>query len=264
MRPKPASFSQYHASAFQEQSVADAYQARPPYPEAVFDMLANLVTVSPRHVLDVGCGTGFIARNLVGRVDHIDAVDISPVMIEHGRHLPNGDAQSLSWIIGPIETAPLAPPYALITAGDSLHWMKWDVVLPRFAEMLSAHGFLAILGVGQLPAAWDADLLAIIQRYSTIRDYQRVDMVEELVSRGLFEQVGSRTTEPLAFTQSLDAYIESFHGRASFSRERMSVEAAAAFDAEVQALVRRHAPDGVTLQLVTEVVWGTPMTGSQR
>ena len=146
MRQKPASFSQYYASAFQEQSVADAYQARPPYPDVVFDILASLVTGAPRRVLDVGCGTGFIARNLVGRVDHIDAVDISPVMIEHGRQLPNGDAESLSWIIGPIETAPLAPSYALITAGDSLHWMEWDVALPRFATMLPAHGYLAFSG----------------------------------------------------------------------------------------------------------------------
>jgi len=47
-------------------------------------------------VLDIGCGTGFIARELADRVTHVDALDISPAMIEQGKRLPRGDAPSRS------------------------------------------------------------------------------------------------------------------------------------------------------------------------
>ena len=258
MQPKPAFLGQQTASAFQEESVVEAYQQRPPYPNSVFDILGSLVADEPHHVLDVGCGTGFIARRLVGRVTHIDAVDISPLMIEQGKRLPQGNSPALSWIVGAVEDAPLNPPYALITAGDSLHWMDWEVALPRFATMLTPNGYLAILGVGQAQTPWDDELLPILRRYSTIAGYRPYDIVEELESRGLFQPVGRQVTAPELFTQSLDAYIESFHGRASFSRERMG-NAATTFDAEVRALVSRYDAQKVTLQVVTEVVWGKPL-----
>lgn len=259
MQPKPTFLGQQAASAFQEESVAEAYQQRPPYPDAVFDVLASLMVDQPRHVLDAGCGTGFLARRLVERADHIDAVDISPVMVERGKRLPGGDSPALTWIIGSVEDAPLDPPYALITAGDSLHWMEWAVVMPRFAEMLTPNGYFAILGVGQTPTPWDDELLPIIQRYSTISEYRPYDLIAELESRGLFHTAGRRSTAPALFIQPLEAYIESFHGRASFSRERMSAAAATAFDADVRSLVSRYAPRDVTLQVITEVVWGKPL-----
>jgi len=263
MQPKPTFLGQQFASAFQEESVAEAYQQRPPYPDVVFDILASLIVDQPSRVLDVGCGTGFIARRLVGRADHIDAVDISPTMVERGKRLPGGDAPSLEWIIGAAEDAPLNPPYALITAGDSLHWMEWAVVMPRFAKLLTPCGCLAILGVGQTSAPWDDELLAIIQRYSTVSGYRNYDLIAELETRNIFQTTGRQSTEPVLFTQSLDDYVESFHGRASFSRERMSASAARAFDAEVRVLVSRYVSDDVTLQVVADVVWGKPIHPGQ-
>src|SRR6185436_20285760 len=110
MLPKPAGFGQQYASAFQESSVAAAYQHRPPYPPETFSVLASLIAGSPRSVLDVGCGTGVIARHLVESVDRVDAVDVSPAMIEQGKRAPHGDHPRLNWITGRAEEAPLAPP----------------------------------------------------------------------------------------------------------------------------------------------------------
>lgn len=259
MQPKPASLGPHVASAFQDPSVVAAYHHRPPYPASVFDILVDLIADSPRHVLDVGCGTGFLARPLAERIARVDAVDVSQAMIEEGKRSPLGDHPHLRWIIGRAEDAALQPPYALITAGDSLHWMDWYEIMPRFADLLTPHGYLAILGAGQLPLPWEAELKPIIQRYSTIRDYQPYDLVHELEVRGLFRRVGARGTEPVAINQSLDSYVESFHGRASFSRDRMDPADAAAFDAEVRTLVSSMTPDTVALQLVTEVTWGKPL-----
>ena len=259
MQPKPTFWGQQNSSAFQEETVADAYQYRPPYPDAVFEILASLATDVPQRVLDVGCGTGFLARRLAGRVAHLDALDISPTMIERGRRLPGGDSPSLTWIVGAAETASLNPPYSLISAGDSLHWMEWDVVLPRFAELLTADGVLAILGVGQLATPWHDALLSIIRRFSTVKDFQPIDLVAELERRSLFQMIGTVATDPTPFTQPIDAYIASFHGRASFSRQRMGEDTANAFDADLRAVVSQYVTDEVTLHVTSEVAWGRPL-----
>jgi len=259
VQPKPAFLGPQTSSAFQDPSVVVAYQYRPPYPDAVFDILADLMTDSPRHVLDAGCGTGFLARPLAERAERVDAVDVSAEMVAQGKRLPGGDSPRLRWIVGRAEDAPLDPPYALITAGDSLHWMEWDAVMPRFARLLAPHGYLAILTVGWLPVPWETGLKTIIQRYSTISNFQPYDPAKDVEARGLFRRVGERHTEPLPFTQSLDDYIESFHGRASFSRERMDPTGAAAFDSDLRALISSFSQDTVAFQLVAEIVWGSPL-----
>lgn len=90
----------------------------------MFNVLVGLIAGEPRTVLDLGCGTGFIARPLAPRVDRVDAIDVSEAMIEEGKRLPGGDHPHLQWIVGRAEDVALHPPYALITAGDSLHWME--------------------------------------------------------------------------------------------------------------------------------------------
>ena len=117
MQSKPERFGTEYAEAFKDQRVVDLYRYRPPYPAEVFDILAALIADEPRSVLDVGAGSGDIARHLVDFVERVDAVDFSLSMIEHGKLLTNGDHPHLHWIYGKVEEVPLSPPYALITAG---------------------------------------------------------------------------------------------------------------------------------------------------
>src|SRR5579863_1232455 len=145
MIQKPAHLAPKYGQQFQDLSIVEAYQHRPPYPAEAFDILAALMHGERRHVLDVGCGTGYIARNLVDRVEQLDAVDFSRHMIEMGKRLPNGDNPHLHWLFGPVEDVELSPPYALVTAGESLHWMDWNIVLPRFHRLLTPGGYLAII-----------------------------------------------------------------------------------------------------------------------
>ena len=259
MLPKPEHLGPEYAAQFQDQSVVAAYRHRPPYPDEVFTILAGLITEAPRVVLDAGCGDGAIARHLVQRVERIDAVDLSQGMIEQGKRLPNGDHPRLRWICAPMEEAPLDPPYALITAGASLHWMDWQVVLPRFRQALTPRGMLAMIYEEALPLPWDDTLRSLIRRCSTNQKFQPYDTIEELARRGLFTKVGEQRTAPVPFTQPINAYIESFHARNGFSRDRMSKEMAAAFDNEVRKLLAGFCPGGkVAMQVTAQVVWGKP------
>ena len=46
-------------------------------------------------------------------------------------------------------------------------------------------------------------------------------MLAEFERHGLFQKVGEKATSPVPFVQSIDDYIESYHARSGFSRERM-------------------------------------------
>lgn len=265
MLPKPDHLGSDYASQFSDTSVAAAYQYRPPYPAATFPILAHLITSTPRAVLDAGCGRGDIARGLLPFADRVDAVDISTAMIDIGRSLPSGDDPRLRWITGPVEQVELTPPYALVTAGESLHWMDWRIILPRFRKLLAPGGVLAIVGRQVAPSPWAAALQEIITRFSTNRAYQPYNLVDELAQRDLFTTHGEESTPPIEMQQPVAEYVESFHSRNGFSRDRMTAEQASDFDEEATRLVMPFATDGmVTFQLTARVVYGLPHRPEER
>lgn len=256
---KPARWDAARAAAFQEQSVVDRYHLRPPYPQEIIDTLLELLVDSPRAVLDVGTGTGELARRLVAHVDRVDAVDLSPAMLARARTLPAGDHPHLHWHLGAIEQVPLNPPYALITGGSSLHWLDWRQAFPRFATLLGPQGMVAIVHRGLAPAPWQHEMRALLQRFRPEREQQRPDLVAELARRRLFHEVGRRECGPVPFPQSIEDFVGSFHSRSSLSLDQMPPAEAAAFDEQVRQLVRPWSAHGMLeLPVTGNVVWGRP------
>jgi SAM-dependent methyltransferase len=260
MKPKPAHLGPHYGAVFEADSVARAYHTRPPFPAELFDTLLKLQPAGPRSILDLGCGTGEVALGLVGRVDQIAAVDRSEAMLRVARARVGGDDPSIRWICAAAESFEFRGPYSLVVAAESLHWMDWEVVLPKVAHALGAGAFLALADGRSLEdVAWRADLARLIARYSTNREYRPYDLVAELTQRGLFRELGRQRTRPVAFQQSIDDYVESFHSRNGFSRERMSRESAAEFDSALRELVSRSCPAGIVVgETVARVVWGRP------
>jgi len=269
MEPKPAHLGPAYAAQFQDEAVAAAYPARPPYPDEVFDILVELMVGAadaPRSVLDLGCGTGDIARPLARRLAAltppglVDAVDQSQAMIAHGSTQPGGDAPNLTWIFGAAEDAPVQPPYALVTAGESIHWMAWEQLFPRLRTVLAPTALLAVIERDELPTPWRAPMLDLIIAYATNREFQPYDLLHEITRRGLFTLVGQRRTHPVAVTQSVVAYIETLHSRNGFSRDRMAPALAAELDARLRALLAPYASGDELLSFAVEGVlfWGRP------
>jgi len=260
MDARPEFWGARHSERFTDPSIIAAYRYRPPYPDALIERLAALISDELRVVLDVGCGPGNLARPLLRHVARVDAVDVSPGMIALGKTLPGGNDPRLHWFVGSAEEASLPPPYALVTAGSSLHWMDWAVVLPLFADALTPNGVLAICNLPTPDELWTPAIRAIIPRYSTNPDFQPLDLIGELGRRGLFAKRGEYTTEPEILTQPVADFIEWFHSMSSFSRDLMTPDAAAAFDAELRTAVAPYMRDGhLDTHVIGHVVWGKPL-----
>jgi hypothetical protein len=139
--------------------------------------------------------------------------------------------------------------------------MHWETVLPRFHDVLTPGGYLAVVEVVTEPTPWK-QALGFINAYSMNTDFQPYDIItvtQELAVRGLFEPHGITTTAPVPFRQSVAEYVESFHARNGLSRDRMDTQAARDFDGKLRALLHRYCPGGVVvLQVSGRVVWGKP------
>ncbi len=259
-RHRPAQLTAENAAAFQVPSVVDGYHLRPPYPPEVAGFLVDLSAGGP--VLDLGCGTGEIARVLAPRVDRVDAVDISAPMLEAARAMPGGDQPSIRWVESPAEDFDYAGPYGLAVAGRSLHWMDWERVLPALARSLSPDGPLALVEANPQDAPWQAKLDEIIPRYSTMQNFEPYNLEELLVRRGLFRELGRASVGAHPYEQSIDELLTGLHSAAACVRERMGEEQARAFDDEVRSAVEPHAVDGMLHVVATaRVVWGEPVEG---
>lgn len=258
---KPPQLNDQNAARFQQQSIVDRYHLRAPYPPETFDILESLIVDEPRSLLDVGTGLGNIARPMVSRGIRVDAFDPSQPMLDRARTLPDGNHPNLRWIQGFAETVDLNPPYALITGGASLHWVKWEIAFPRFAQMLTGNGVVAILTRHSVGDPWDEERMVLIKKYSTMRNFKPFSMSEELTKRGLFEQMGERQTTPIAFRQTIDEFIGAEHSRSSLSLDDMSPENATSFDRELRAVLEHYSDENgvLTMQVEAIITWGKPL-----
>jgi SAM-dependent methyltransferase len=120
--------------------------------------LLRAVPASASVALDVGCGEGWLVRELSRVVDHVIGVDPDEESVANARgYGPRGGAE---YIVGDFLTYPFErASFDLITSVAALHHMDEEAALRRMAELLRPSGTLAVVGLGRsrLPAdlAWE-------------------------------------------------------------------------------------------------------------
>ncbi len=260
MRPKPRGLERQYAEQFCDESVVAAYGARPPYPDALISLVLDLAGGARSHLLDLGCGTGELARRLAPHVRAITAIDHSARMIKQARALSGGDAANITWVVGRVEDVDVAGPYSCALAAESFHWFDWHELWPRLLDWLPSSR-LILVERREEPSPWSNELAALIAAYSTNRDFEPYELLDELRTRQCFAVEGSSALGPTVFQQTLEDYITSIHSRNGFSRDRMSAGAAQQFDSEVESLIAPYARDGcLELAVESRAVWGRALT----
>ncbi|MFD5443601.1 class I SAM-dependent methyltransferase [Streptomyces tendae] len=104
--------------------------------------------------LDVGSGTGDLARLLATRADEVHGVDSDPVIISRARMLtPAGTAATFSVA----EAPPNLPtgPHGVITCVATLHHLPFTEALDTFRRHLAPGGTLVVVGLFRPRTATD-------------------------------------------------------------------------------------------------------------
>jgi SAM-dependent methyltransferase len=126
--------------------MADVYDARPPYPAALIDALAELASPRARRVGDLGAGIGHVALPLAARGLDVIAVEPARAMLDGLRararehHLPvrtvHAAAESL-----PLDDASLD----VAVVADALHFLDAELIGREIARVLAPKGALAVV-----------------------------------------------------------------------------------------------------------------------
>ena len=121
------------------------HRARPEYPAALFDRLAELTGLEPGdRVLEVGCATGKATLPLARRLFTVTCVELGPALAAAARANLAGFAD-VEVVEGRFEDWALdgRPPYDAVVAATAWHWVDPAVRYQNAAEVLVPHGFLA-------------------------------------------------------------------------------------------------------------------------
>lgn len=109
--------------------------------------LAVSVHAGPRHVLDVGCGTGYLLRLLAGRcpqATELTGIDPAPSMIEAAEQA--ADDRRLRFTVGAAERLPYSDDaFDLVVSTTSFdHWADQRAGLGECARVLTPGGHLVL------------------------------------------------------------------------------------------------------------------------
>lgn len=127
--------------------IAEQYDRhRPAYPDALVDRACEVAGLAPGDaVLEIGCGTGQLTRDLLARGLRVTAVEPGQELIERARErlAGAGDGQ---FVNARLEEAALPHGhYRAVFAASAIHWVDPDVGWRKLSETLVDGGMLALI-----------------------------------------------------------------------------------------------------------------------
>ncbi len=123
------------------------------FPASFFERLGALGAGLPgQAVLDMGTGTGTLARGLAHRGCTVTGIDIAPAMLEQARAL---DAEAGVWVRYTVARAEATgepdATYDMVTAGQCWHWFDRQQAAAEARRVLRPGGTLVIAHYDWLP-----------------------------------------------------------------------------------------------------------------
>ncbi|MBZ0274587.1 MAG: methyltransferase domain-containing protein [Anaerolineae bacterium] len=131
----------------------DYGQYRAGFPDAFFDRLAAFGIGQPgQRVLDVGTGTGTIARGLARRGCAVTALDTAPQLLDQARQLDAEAGVQVHYLVAKAEDTGLTGgQFAVVTAGQCWHWFDRPRAAAEVMRLLIPGGKLVIAHFDWIP-----------------------------------------------------------------------------------------------------------------
>ncbi|MBT3246261.1 MAG: methyltransferase domain-containing protein [Actinobacteria bacterium] len=134
-------------------AAADYARHRKGFPPETLDRLeAHGIGLSGQHILDLGCGTGTIARQMAARGCTVVGLDVDSRMLVAADDMALADGVEVDWVEAPAEATGLPDgSFDSIVAGQSWHWFNQDEAITEVGRLLAPNARFAVCGFDWLP-----------------------------------------------------------------------------------------------------------------
>jgi 2-polyprenyl-3-methyl-5-hydroxy-6-metoxy-1,4-benzoquinol methylase len=110
--------------------------------------LLKLIPATAQNALDVGCGDGWLVRELRHRVPHVVGIDADDSCISAARVF--GEVAGIDYLHGDFLSYAFQPEsFDIVIAVASLHHFDEETALERMAELVAPGGILAVVGLAR-------------------------------------------------------------------------------------------------------------------
>ena len=220
---------------------------RADFPVAGIERLVALgVGIPGQRLLDLGCGTGTLARQFAMRGCTVTGADVDARMLDAARGLAAAGDMQIEWLeCSAEETGLPSGSYDVVTAAQCWHWFDGEAVASEVRRLLVRGGRVGVGGVDWLPLPDTVSGVteALIQAHNPSWTLGGVRDPGPEVRRQL-GGAGFVVLETFIFDLDVPYSADSWRRRigASAAILDLSAEAATAFDAQLADLLAERFP----------------------
>jgi SAM-dependent methyltransferase len=230
----------------------DYARFRPGYPSSFFQRIVALgIGLPGQRVLDLGTGTGNIARALLRLGCVVTGVDISEQQIVEARRLALEEGLTAEFLVRPAEETGLPDAsFDVITAAQSFLYFDRDSAVAEIKRLLAIEGRFMTCHLGWLPRK---DPIAKQTEELVLKhnpDWTAADYTGEVPANPGWIGNDFRVVAFFVYEEPIPFTRESWRGRIRACRgvgASLREEQVAAFDREHAQLLARNVPEEFTV-----------------
>lgn len=236
-------------------ATADDYaRHRAGFPASLFERLAALGIGEPgRSVLDLGTGTGSLARGFARRGCRVTGLDPAAPLLEKARELDAVEGLAIEYHVGHAERTGLpSAAFDVVAAGQCWHWFDRAAAAAEARRLLRPDGSVVIAHFDWLPLRGNlvAATEALIERHNPAWSFGGGTGLHPAWLRDLGE-AGFEDIASFSYDVGVPYTPEAWRGRIRASAgvaASLPPESVARFDADLAALIDERFPgDGWTV-----------------
>ena len=245
-------------------TAGDYAKHRAGFPEAFFERLMTMgVICAGTKALDLGTGTGTVARGLAMRGLEVTGLDKSTALMEQAKLLDTEAGVAVRYVERPAEATGFPDhTFDVVTAGQCWHWFKRDEAAKEVRRILKQGGRLVICHFDWIPLPGNVAQVTedLIHVHNPAWDLRGGTGMHPRWMADL-RIAGFRQIESFTFDMDTPYSHEAWRGRirasAGIGASSMTPDKVAAFDAELAAILAEKFPEPMAVLHRTFAAIGT-------